>query len=347
MKALLGLFEKPAERLLALIGPALWWLVAFFALPLCLMVVISLAQRGEYGTVVFQWRMADYEKALAAQHAEATEAAAAEGKPAPPKTAPSWSGWARYMLANYERAFDPLYTAIYARSVWLAFATTVLCLLLGYPIAYFIALKVPEKWRGIFLVLVVIPFWTSFLVRTYAWILILRNDGLINTVLLSLKGGLAGVGLTGLAGLLEPPYSLLYNDFAVLVGLVYGELPFMILPLYASIQKLDTSLLEAAQDLGATPAQAFWRVTVPLTRQGILAGTIFVFIPSIGMFVIPDLMGGSKSIMVGNLIQNQFTFTRDAPFGSAVCFLLTAAVLAILFVNAWVAGGEDGEAGHP
>jgi spermidine/putrescine transport system permease protein len=297
MRSVLAHFSRPAERLLALIGPTLWWLVAFFALPLAIMGVISFAQRGEYGAIVWDWTK-----------------------------------------GNYERAFDPLYVQIYVRSVGLALATTVLCLLLGYPIAYTIALKAPERLRGVLLILVVIPFWTSFLVRTYAWILILRNDGLINSALAALKA-------TGFAGWLEPPYALLYNDFAVLVGLVYGELPFMILPLYASIQKLDTSLLEAAQDLGATPAQAFWRVTVPLTRPGILAGTIFVFIPSIGMFVIPDLMGGSKSIMVGNLIQNQFTFTRDAPFGSAVCFLLTALVLAILFVNAWVAG-ED-EEGHP
>jgi spermidine/putrescine transport system permease protein len=315
MRALLAFFGRPAERLMALIGPALWWLVAFFALPLAIMVVISLAQRGLYGKVEYRWSYGAYEEA----------AKAAE----PPET-PTTSGYGKYIVQNYVRAFDPLYLPIYGRSILFAFVTTVFCLLLGYPIAYYIAIKAPERLRGALLMLVVIPFWTSFLVRTYAWILILRSDGVVNHILTALG---------------FQPLPLLYNDFAVLVGLVYGELPFMILPLYSSIQKLDTSLLEAAQDLGATPAQAFWRITMPLTRPGILAGTIFVFIPSIGAFVIPDLMGGSRSIMVGNLIQNQFLFTRDLPFGSAVCFLLTAVVLLALLVNALVAGGE--KEAHP
>ena len=329
MKRLLAFFGSSSERLLALIGPALWWLVLFFALPLAIMVVISLAQRGPYGIVQYRWGWNAYVQAEEAA-AKAAAAEAEEGTPAKPAPVPGRAGYARYVFQNYLRAFDPLYVPIYVRSVGFAFVTTILCLLLGYPIAYYIAIKAPEKLRGAFLMLVVIPFWTSFLVRTYAWILILRSDGLINRILATL----------GFA-----PMQLLYNDFAVLVGLVYGELPFMILPLYASIQKLDTTLLEAAQDLGATPRQAFWRITVPLTRPGILAGTIFVFIPSIGAFVIPDLMGGSRSIMIGNLIQNQFLFTRDLPFGSAVCFLLTAVVLLALFVNALVAGEE--KESHP
>ena len=324
MRQLLRFFASPVERLMALIGPALWWLVAFFALPLAIMVVISLAQRGLYGTVQYRWSWAAYEEALRTAPVD-------EDAPAAKPETPSTAGWARYVFQNYRRAFDSLYLPIYVRSVAFAFATTILCLLLGYPIAYYVAIKAPERLRGGLLMAVVIPFWTSFLVRTYAWILILRSDGVINHLLTAWG---------------FQPLPLLYNDFAVLVGLVYGELPFMILPLYASIQKLDTSLLEAAQDLGATPAQAFWRVTVPLTRPGILAGTIFVFIPSIGAFVIPDLMGGSRSIMVGNLIQNQFLFTRDLPFGSAVCFLLTAVVLVALLVNALVAGGEA-EPEHP
>ena len=326
MKRLLAFFAHPQERLMALIGPALWWLVVFFALPLAIMVVISLAQRGPYGTVQYHWDWKSYEAALA-------ETNKGDGEtPIPPEKQekPSNVGFAKYIFQNYMRSFDQLYLPIYARSVGFAFVTTILCLLFGYPIAYYVAIKAPEKLRGALLMLVVIPFWTSFLVRTYAWILILRSDGLISRVMMSFG---------------FQPVQLLYNDFAVLIGLVYGELPFMILPLYASIQKLDTSLLEAAQDLGATPAQAFWRITVPLTRPGILAGTIFVFIPSIGAFVIPDLMGGSRSIMIGNLIQNQFLFTRDLPFGSAVCFLLTAVVLLVLLVNALVAGGEEPE--HP
>lgn len=329
MKRLLAFFADPTERLLAQIGPALWWLVVFFALPLGIMVVISLAQRGPYGIVQYHWGWDAYVQAAEAG-ARAAAAQAEEGAPVEVTPVPDRAGWARYVFQNYLRAFDQLYIPIYVRSIGFALITTVLCLLLGYPIAYFIAIKAPERLRSALLILVVIPFWTSFLVRTYAWILILRSDGLINRALMAL-------GL--------PSQQLLYNDFAVLVGLVYGELPFMILPLYASIQKLDVSLLEAAQDLGATPRQAFFRVTVPLTRPGILAGVIFVFIPSIGAFVIPDLMGGSRSIMVGNLIQNQFLFTRDLPFGSAVCFLLTALVLVVLFGNALVAGEEWEE--HP
>lgn len=314
---------------MALIGPALWWLVVFFALPLAIMVVISVAQRGTYGTVQFQWSWNDY--VIASQEAaKAAAAEAEEGAPPPVAEAPSRSGYAKYLFQNYLRAFDPLYMPIYTRSVAFALITTLLCLLLGYPIAYYIAIKAPERWRGLLLIGVVIPFWTSFLVRTYAWILLLRSDGLINRFL-----SIFGI----------PPQQLLYNDLSVLIGLVYGELPFMILPLYASIQKLDTSLLEAAQDLGATPRQAFWRVTMPLTRPGILAGTIFVFIPSIGAFVIPDMLGGSRSMMIGNLIQNQFLTTRDLPFGSAVCFLLTAVVLLVLFLNALLAGEE--REGHP
>jgi spermidine/putrescine transport system permease protein len=338
--------RRAADPGLTLAGPALWWLVVFFAVPLAIMVAISFAQRGPYGALRYAWSWADYEKSAREAHAESPAGPAAEGPSSPP--APHGpTGYLRYLLANYERAFDPLYLRIYARSVALALATTVLCLLIGYPVAYAMALLAPARWRNGLLMLVVVPFWTSFLVRTYAWILILRNDGLINTLLARLQAGLAASGLGGLAGLLDPPYAILYNDFAVLVGLVYGELPFMILPLYATIQKLDTSLLEAAADLGATPITRFFRVTLPLTRPGIVAGTIFVLIPSIGAFVIPDLLGGSKSIMVGNLIQNQFTFTRDLPFGSAVCFLLAAVVLLVLFLNAHLARqpGEEEEQG--
>jgi spermidine/putrescine transport system permease protein len=326
-------FAKPAERLMALSGPSLYWLLVFFALPLTIMMVISVAQRGPYGTVLYKWSWADYHQGLKTQEPGATE-------PAP---APSRLGYGRYLMQNYERAFDPLYLQIYWRSVLLALLTTILCLLLGYPIAYYIALKVPASWRNFCLILVIIPFWTSFLVRTYAWILLLRNDGLINNFFLHVRSFLDSAGFAHSFTWFQPPFTLLYNNFAVLVGLVYGELPFMILPLYSTIQKLDTSLLEACADLGATPRQAFFRVTLPLTRPGIIAGTIFVFIPSIGAFVIPDLMGGSKAIMVGNLIQNQFAVTRDLPFGAAVCFLLTVLVLSILWVHAAATGQRSRE----
>jgi spermidine/putrescine transport system permease protein len=220
-------------------------------------------------------------------------------------------------LANYVRALEPLYLLILAKSFGLAFVTTLLCLVVAYPVAFWIGLRAPARWRSALLVLVILPFWTSFLVRMYAWIFILRTEGLVNLAL----------GRFGIA-----PLPLLYNDFAVLLGQVYGELPFMILPLYASIEKLDRSLLEAAADLGAAPFRALWRVTIPLTAPGIAAGCLLVFIPSLGSYLAPDLLGGGQTMYVGNLIQSQFAVARDIPFGSALSFLLSAAVLLLLFL---------------
>jgi spermidine/putrescine transport system permease protein len=222
-----------------------------------------------------------------------------------------------WTAANYVRALEPLYVRILARSLGLAGLTTLLCLLVGWPVAYWLGLRVSPRWRNALLVLVILPFWTSFLVRMYAWIFILRQEGLLNVVLSRL-----GV----------PPLPLLYNDFAVMLGQVYGELPFMILPLYASIEKLDRSLLEAAADLGATPARRLWRVTLPLAAPGIAAGCLLVFIPSLGAFLAPDLLGGGRTMYVGNLIQSQFAVARDMPFGAALSFLLTLVVLALLWL---------------
>ncbi len=220
-------------------------------------------------------------------------------------------------LANYVRALDPLYLRILAKSIGLAATTTLLCLAVAYPVAFWIGLRASAHWRRALLVLVILPFWTSFLVRMYAWIFILRTEGLLNLLL----------GRFGLA-----PLPLLYNDFAVLLGQVYGELPFMILPLFASLEKLDRSLLEAAADLGAAPARALWRVTLPLTAPGIAAGCLLVFIPSLGSYLVPDLLGGGQTIYVGNLIQSQFAVARDMPFGSALSFLLSLTVLLLLFL---------------
>jgi spermidine/putrescine transport system permease protein len=221
-------------------------------------------------------------------------------------------------LANYARSFHPIYLQIFWRSIWMATVTTVLCLAISYPVAYYIAVMAPPRRRNLLLGLVVVPFWTSFLIRTYAWMFLLRTEGLVNRVLMG-------------AGLSTHPIELLYNNFAVLIGLVYGELPFMILPLFASLEKLDLSLLEASQDLGAGRAATFRRVTVPLTMPGIVAGVILVFVPSLGQFIVSDLLGGAKTILAGNLIQNQFAVARNKPFGAAVAFELTAAVLAMLF----------------
>ncbi len=230
-----------------------------------------------------------------------------------------------FRLANYARAFQPLYLEVYWRSFWIALLTTALCALLGFPVAYYLALHVPPRWKSTLLMLVVIPFWTSFLIRTYAWMVILRSEGVINTVLLDLH-------------LVHQPLRLLYTPLAVFIGLVYGELPFMILPLYAVLQKLDPTLLEAAADLGAGRGQTFWRVTLPLSAPGLAAGSILVSIASLGAFITPDLLGGARSMMVGNLIQNQFAVARDQPFGSAVAFLLTLVVLLLLLAGLRRAG---------
>lgn len=228
-------------------------------------------------------------------------------------------------LENYTRFMDPLYFKIIWVSCVLAFYTTICCLVLGYPFAYIIA-RSPLQYRNILMLLIIVPFWTNSLIRTYAWIVLLRTEGVINTFLLQI-------------GLIEQPLSLLYNETAVLIGLIYTMLPFMVLPLYASIEKLDRSLLEASKDLGAKPWQTFMRVTLPLTTPGILAGSLLVFIPSLGLFFIPDLMGGSKTILIGNHIKNQFLTARDWPFGSASSIILM--VLTLVFIAVYIMITKD------
>ena len=228
-------------------------------------------------------------------------------------------------LDNYIRFVDPIYFKIFIRSVWIATANTLLCLIFGYPFAYFIARR-PKRWRNVLLLLVMVPFWTNFLVRTYAWMVILRDKGLINSLLT-------------MAGIISEPLPLLYNQNAVILGLFYGYLPFMVLPLYASIEKLDFSLVEAAQDLGANSLTAFRRIVLPLTMPGIVAGAIITFIPSLGAYVTPDLLGGAKAMMIGNLLQQQFLEVRDWPFGSAVGFILMVTVLLATMVY-FRKGGE-------
>lgn len=230
-------------------------------------------------------------------------------------------------LRNYVQAIDPLYLAIYWRSLRIAFVTTLLCLLVGYPAAYAIARVAPARWKGTLLVLAVVPFWTSFLVRTYAWRFLLQDDGLVNAALV-------GLGL--------PAQKLLFTEAAVMLGQVYVELPFMILPLYAAIERLDTRLLEAAADLGAGPVARFVRVTIPLTMPGIVAGVVLVFVPSLGAFITPDMLGGAKSMMIGSLIQDQFV-QRNQPFGAALANLLAVVVLVLLAI-AWRAGLRKAEA---
>ena len=214
-----------------------------------------------------------------------------------------------FTFDNYRRVGDPIYLTILGRSIAYAALTTVLCIALGYPVAWFIA-RQREAVRNTLLLLVMIPFWTSFLIRTYAWITILKGEGLLNGLLLAV-------------GFIPEPLTLLYTPFAVIIGLVYAYLPFMILPIYGSAEKLDNALVEAAHDLGAGPVRAFSEVIVPLTWPGIAAGVLLVFVPAIGMFAITDLMGGARVPMIGNIIQNQFSKAFNWPFGAALGVVFT------------------------
>jgi len=224
---------------------------------------------------------------------------------------------APWTMENYRRLFDPLYGFILLRSLAMAAASTVLSLVLAFPAALFISRS--GRRRNLYLQLVILPFWTSFLVRTYAWLFLLRDTGLVNTLLARLH-------------LIREPLPLLYNDGAVLLGLVYGYLPFMVLPIYATLERLDPALVEAAADLGARPWATLWRVVVPLAAPGIRAGSVLVFIPCLGAYLTPDLLGGGRTVMVGNLVQNQFTTARDWPFGAAVSVVLMAIVTALVLL---------------
>lgn len=272
------------HRSALLVAPASVWLLVFFICPLIVILIVSLAERGPYGKIIYG-----------------------------------------FSLSNFARALDPIYLPAYWRSLWIAAATTALTAAVSFPAAYYIAFRAPERWKRLLLVLAVVPFWTSFLIRTYAWMLILRSEGLINSALMGL-------------GLIRDPLKLLYTDAAVLIGQVYGELPFMILPIYVSLERIDRRLLEAAEDLGANRLWTFLKVTLPLSRPGLTAGSMLVFIPSLGAFITPDLLGGAKAIMVGNLIQNQFA-QLNQPLGSALSLLLMAAAM-ILLVISWRVGSS-------
>lgn len=234
-----------------------------------------------------------------------------------------------FTLENYARFFEPLYLNIIYTSVVMALATTAICLVFGYPFAYIIA-RSPVKHRTLLLFLIIVPFWTNSLIRTYAWIILLRTEGVINTILLKI-------------GLIAEPLTLLYNSGATLVGFVYTLFPFAVLPLFASIEKLDNAYLEAAKDLGAKPWQALLKITLPLTMPGIVAASILVFIPTLGLFFISDLMGGAKTMMIGNLIKNQFLTARDWPFGSAASIILMILTLLLIVFYLRVSGGKTDE----
>ncbi len=279
------------------IGPPLAYLIVFFALPTLIMVLASFRTPGEFG-------------GLAPLFEE---------------------GRLDLNLDSYARFFsESIYAEIFLKSVWYALFTTLFCLALAYPLAALIA-KSPRRYRDLLLLLVILPFWSNFLIRVYAWMIILGpNAALARAV----NGALAWFG--------HEPVPLLFSSFAVLVCLVYVHLPFMVLPLYANLEKHDQALLDAAQDLGANAWQRFWRITFPLSLPGVYAGAALVFIPALGIFAIPDILGGPEDSLIGNVIKQQFLETRDWPFGSVLSIVLTVAALVLAGLAAWVARGNLG-----
>ncbi|MDH3474197.1 MAG: ABC transporter permease [Rhodospirillales bacterium] len=221
-------------------------------------------------------------------------------------------GWADGLIEE----FDPVYLVIFLRSLKLALITVALCLIACYPVAFWVS-RLPERWKNVFLFLITLPFFASLIVRLYAWVMILKPSGALNQVLMAL-------------GLIDVPLEIIFTERAVITGMVYVMVPFMFLPLYASVEKLDRSLLEASHDLGATRTQTFLRVILPLTLPGIVGGSIIVFIPSLGNFIVPDVLGGAKVMMVGNLVEQQFLYARNWPFGAALAMMIMATVLLLM-----------------
>lgn len=274
-------------RLALLLTPGLLWLLLFFALPLVIIFVYSFMTNDALGRVVYE---------------------------------PT--------LNNYITIFtQSLYVNAYLRSIWASVLTTVICLLIGYPLAVFIA-RSPQQWRMPLLMLILIPFWTNFLVRIYAWQIILANNGIINGLL-----EIIGVGRL----------TLLNTEGATLIGLIYGELPFMVLPLYAAIDRFDFTLMEAAADLGANKVQAFLRIMLPMTMPGIVAGSVLVFIPTLGQFVVSELLGGAKVDYLGNLIQRLFLRANPInwPLGSAMAVLMMLVLLVLIMMYFRVTSEEE------
>jgi spermidine/putrescine transport system permease protein len=227
-----------------------------------------------------------------------------------------------FTLRNYVGVLDQTYLQIIIRSIVFAAITTALCLVMGYPVAYYVG-RASERWRNTLLMLIMIPFWTSFLIRTYAWVTILKSEGLLNSILMQYS-------------LIATPLEMLYTRGAVILGLVYTFLPFMILPIYTSVEKLDNALVEAAFDLGAGPVRAFSRVIVPMTSPGITAGVLLVFIPALGIYAVNDILGGGRVDMIGNIIENQFKGTaRNWPFGSAIGIVLMLAFALAFWFTSW------------
>ena len=287
--------EKKSLQGNLLISPTMIFMVGMLVIPLLLTAVVSFGRRAPDGDVIFTFSLDNYARL---------------------------SGLRTNCEDGSRLCFDPIYAQILWRSISLAFNTTVLVILLAYPLAYFIA-RAPAKRRNTYLFLVLVPMWTNFVIRVYAWLMILRTQGVLNNFLGS---------LAGLLNLHFTPLEMIYTPGAVLVGMVYEFLPFMILPIYTSIEKIDNSLFEAAADLGANPIRTLRRITLPLSMPGMVAGTILVFVPVMGTFIVSDLLGGRQVILVGNLIQNQFLIARDPTFGSAASLVLMVLTLIVTFI---------------
>lgn len=285
------------NRKLAVLFPSYGWLLLFFLLPFLLVMAISFSPISE-GIPPYTLFFGVNENNVS---------------------------YIKPYFGNYQLLWeDSLYIAAYLDSLRLAAISTFIALIIAYPIAYGIT-RQPEKWRNILLLLVIIPFWTAQLIRIYAWITLLKNNGLINEWLMSLH-------------LISTPFSMLNTEGAVILGIVYSYLPFMILPLYSALEKINPSLLEAAEDLGCSPFRAFLRITLPLSISGIIAGCMLVFIPAVGEFVIPDLLGGARVLTIGKVLWNEFFLNRDWPTAAAVTIVITLIVIIPVMMVQWFIG---------
>ncbi|MDZ4393587.1 ABC transporter permease [Cypionkella sp.] len=284
--------------LTTLLTPVTLFLGVFFLLPLLIIALFSFLTPGLYGGVEWAFYHWNYGRIF---------------------------GWADDILEVYE----PIYLQILMRSLGFAALTVLLCLLLCYPVAFWVS-RLPSRWRMLFLFLITLPFFSSLIVRLYAWLLILKPSGILNTVLISV-------------GVISEPLEILYTPAAVVLGMVYVMVPFMFLPLYSAVDNLDRALIEASMDLGATRLQTFVKVVLPQTLPGILGGAVIVFIPSVGNFIVPDVLGGAKGLMIGNLVEQQFLSARNWPFGSALSMIVMAVVLAVLLGSMAFAKRKGGQ----
>lgn len=278
--------QRLRAQLGLLLGPVSILLFIFFVCPLGIMMIYSVLAPGLYGGVEWTWYPHNFGRIL---------------------------GFADPMFEDY----DPVYISIFLRSVRLAFTAVIVTLLVCYPAAFMVS-RLPEKWKSFCLFLITLPFFASLIVRLFIWVLILKQTGFVNTILLDLD-------------IISKPLEMIYTEGAIILGMVYIYIPFMFLPVYASVEKLDWQLIRASQDLGANAVQTFLRVVLPLTLPGVVGGSIIVFIPALGNFVVPTVLGGAKVLMLGNLIEQQFLAARNWPFGASLAMLVMTAVLLLLF----------------